>query len=243
MANWVGIDGCRAGWVLSILDSDGDFLPVQVCSTLAEAVDTGDLVLVDIPIGLGTERRTCDAAAKAVLGPRRSSIFLVPVRAAIHAPSYREACAINQAAVGWKLSMQTWNIAPKIAEADLLMRDNPAMQLRVRESHPEVCFTALNGWQPMQHKKKTPAGAAERLELLSRLSGNAEAAYRKNLDRYRRSQVAADDILDAMVLAVSARDAIASGTPTLPAMPLRDEYGLRMEIVIPIIPAPGGDQP
>ena len=39
----------------------------------------------------------------------------------------------------------------------------------IREVHPEVCFTALNAGQPMQHNKKKPEGAAERSALLAGL--------------------------------------------------------------------------
>lgn len=228
---YAGVDGCPAGWVVAFLSG-----PTLVCPTLAEVVAItaqSDLTLIDIPLGLEDQRymRAPCQAARELLGPRRSSIFAVPVRAAVYAPDYRSACDRNQAATGRRLSVQSWNICRKIAEADLALRADPSLQMRLRESHPELCFAALNGWSPLRTSKKTPEGRAERLAILQRHT--PEVALPTSIPR---SQAAPDDILDAMVLAVSARIAAQHSIPTLPPAPETDALGIRMEIVTPYLP-------
>jgi len=235
---YAGVDGCPAGWVVASLDGQGSPGPVRICRTFADVVQAtapAVLTLVDMPMGLDDQRymRACCQSARDLLGPRRSSIFAVPVRAAVHAPDYAAACALNQAATGRKLSVQSWNICRKIAEADLAMRAEPVLQGRLRESHPELCFAALNCWRPLLTSKKTKDGQTERLTLLARYLPGAGL-----LPAIPRSQAAPDDMLDAWVLAVSARIAAGNGKPSLPGRPESDALGLRMEIVVPY-PPPG----
>ena len=73
------------------------------------------LVLIDIPIGLPKkESRLCDLLARDKLGPRRSSVFTVPCRDAVYAKNYKEACHTNLRFLEKKISIQAWNICPKI---------------------------------------------------------------------------------------------------------------------------------
>ncbi|HYF94391.1 MAG TPA: DUF429 domain-containing protein [Symbiobacteriaceae bacterium] len=236
---YAGVDGCPAGWVVATLPWDGARGEVTICPTFAGVVRVtaeAELTLVDIPMGLDDRRymRACCQWARDLLGPRRSSIFAVPVRAAVHAPDYAAACAVNQAATGRKLSVQSWNICRKIKEADLALRAEPGLQARLRESHPELCFTALNEWQPPVNAKKSKAGQAERLALLARHIPEVVLPA-----GFPRTKAAPDDILDALVLAVSARLAAARGTPAVPFPPEADALGLRMEMVIPYPPLGG----
>lgn len=233
---YAGVDGCPAGWVAVTLDDAGTWGPVLICRSFADMVSaTADaaLVLVDIPMGLNDQRywRAGDQAARQLLGARRSSIFAVPVRAAVHAPDYATASALNYAATGRRLSMQSWHICRKIAEADLAIRGNPGLQDRLRESHPELCFTALNGWRPPAASKTTREGQAERLALLARHTPGVTLP-----PGIPRSQAAPDDLLDAMVLAVAARFVATQGGYSAPGLPETDALGLRMEIVLPYPP-------
>lgn len=236
MTTYAGADGCRRGWAVALLEGDR-FLPLHVFGSLAdvaEATGQAAFVLVDIPMGLTDgQDRLADREARRLLGRQGSSIFPVPVRAAVHASDYREACALNQAATGRKLSVQTWGIVPKMAEADRLLRHNPRLQQRLKESHPELSFLALNGWVPLRASKKTPEGQAERLDLLSRLATGASEALAAARSAHLRATVATDDLLDAMVLAVAAREAFALGVPSVPVEPQVDAFGLKMEIVCP----------
>lgn len=233
---YAGIDGCRGGWAVAICSDRAAWEPLVICPSLGEALRytaTAELTLVDIPLGLDDQRhfRACDLAARDLLGARRSSIFPVPVRAAVHAPDYASASALNHSATGRKLSLQSWNICRKIAEADLLLRSQTSLQERLHESHPELCFAALNGWQPLSTSKKTAEGRAERLALLDRHTPGATLT-----PGVRRSQAAPDDLIDAMVLAVSARLAAVHGLPRLPDPTEVDSCGLCMAITLPYPP-------
>jgi len=75
----------------------------------------------------------------------------------------------------------------------------------VRESHPELCFAALND-QPITYKKSSDAGRELRLRLLEDEIDDARALYNEIKERYLRKDVRRDDILDSMCLAVAARE-------------------------------------
>lgn len=235
----LGIDGCRRGWFavrleahtgwsMELLDDD---------RALGDAVEDVDLALIDIPIGLldgGREERGCDRAARRRLGrPRAASVFRPPARPALVAGDYPQANAANRAATGVGLSRQGFGIAPKIREVDELLCDRPALRARLRESHPEVCFQALNSGRAMDHNKKTAAGRSERRAVLSAHMASAEAIIESSLARFRRADVAHDDILDALVLAAAAD--LGTRDPRhllcLPERPPKDTRGLAMEIV------------
>lgn len=243
MAQWyAGADGCRGGWIAATLDAEG-FRTIHRYEALADLVSDQQgaaALLVDIPMGLkeaGAERR-CDLETRRLLGRRGSTLFRVPVRAAVYAADYKTASRLNRESTGKGLSIQAYGICPKIAEADRLLRKQPDLERWVYESHPEACFTVLNGWQPLLEPKKSPTGQQRRLGLLSRHAANAGEAYTEALDRFPRAIAARDDLLDAMVLALSARLARAASMPTLPAEPERDPYGLRMAIALPAQTAP-----
>ena len=232
-----GVDGCRGGWFYFWLN--GRVYGHGVAETLASIVAdrTASVILVDIPIGLPGKsgRRDCDTEARKLLGRRAASVFPAPCRAALEAESYEDACAVNQEHTGRRLSLQCWNIVPRIREADALLRARGRAWMRLRESHPEVCFATLNGGRPMAHGKKTGPGFEERLALLTRRWRPAPQAVEQVLAAYKRSKVGRDDALDAMVLAVTA-SLPAGRRASLPARPRRDEKGLRMEMVRAALP-------
>lgn len=233
-----GVDGCRGGWFYFWIN--GRVFGHGQASSLATIVAdrTASVILVDIPIGLPSEtaNRDCDTEARKLLGRRASSIFPAPCRAALEAESYEHACEVNERLTGRKLSIQCWNIVPKIREADALLRGRGRARLRLRESHPELCFATLNGGRPMSRGKKTIAGFEERLAVLQRRWRPATVAVEQALAAYKRADVGRDDILDAMVLAVTA-SLPAGRRGSLPARPRRDEKGLPMEMVRAVLPS------
>ncbi len=106
-------------------------------------------------------------------------------------------------------------------------------QGKVREMHPEVAFWALNARKNMQYSKKKPEGAEERLEVLARFFPSARDCYEDALNTFKRKDVARDDILDAMVGAVTAMQS--PRIATFPESPARDEEGLAMEMVYALL--------
>ena len=181
-----------------------------------------------------SENRPWDAAARALRSPpRHSSVFPVPIRAAVHADSYGMAKTVQEERTDGSLGVQSWNIADNIAELDTFLRETaPEAVGTVREAHPEVCFCALDGGSPAQYSKTGQPAAAfwERIDVL-------ETADEAVLDHVRRGGAGLDaaggndDIVDACVLALTARPG-AGSLETLPAEPPVDAEGLPMEMVL-----------
>lgn len=227
-----GIDGCTAGWLLAASPIGQDEVETRIFSTFAEllAERHGFAVFaIDIPIGLTDEGpRPTDRAARAILGARARSVFPAPVRAALKASTYEEACERSFAAHGKKLSTQTFAIMPKIREVDELLRAKSATAVTVREIHPEVSFCFLNCNKPMTHPKRTGLGFAERHKLVH---VHFPGAFERARITHSRSQVADDDILDALAALWTARRLEKSQAHSLPDGELQyDSMGLPMAI-------------
>jgi len=224
-----GADACRGGWCVVTLPVEGE-ATVEVIDRLAkvaarQAKGQVGAVGVDIPIGLSDgPPRKCDVEARALLGDRRSSVFPAPVRAVLGARSYEAALARSREASGVGLSKQAWNLVPKITEVDRLL--DPTRQGRIFEVHPEVAFARLHG-VPMTHLKKGRPGRDERLAVLRRHVPGIDALVARP-----PSGAAADDVLDAAVVAVTAK-AVLAGQDHRLGERRHDAKGLVMEIVAP----------
>lgn len=235
-AEFVGVDGCPAGWVAVTLARDGR-LEYRVFPTFDAILcqHRRALILVDVPIGLrdaGADERVCDREARRLLKRRRSSVFPAPVRAALSAPNYEAASRINREKTDGRrgLSRQSWAIVSKIREVNehLAGREQPAPV--VREMHPELCFWGLKEGHPLRHNKKTQEGYGERIALLSQLVAGAVELVDTVLREKRRGVLRRDDVVDALVGAVVAR--LGGGClKTLPETPECDSVGLPMEMV------------
>lgn len=233
---YVGIDGCREDkWFCVELGRDDAWnCSILTVEEIGRIAAFAQVVLIDIPIGLvdsGAEARACDREARRLLAPKRaSSVFPAPARATLQARGYAAALKINRRLTGRGISKQSWAIAPRIRAIDDLLRRDERLRGVIRESHPEICYWALNGGKPMAHNKKTGEGRAERTAVLRRFFPAADAVFEAAVTSCRRKQVAPDDIIDAMVLAVIAK--IGAGRyRTLPAHPPCDATGLPMEVV------------
>ena len=231
---FVGVDGCRAGWIAIGLETEHDWKvnTFPDVSSLWDHHRQASLILIDIPIGLkadGRAERRCDPQVRKLLGPRRSSVFPAPCREAIYASSYQEACDINQRLTGKRLSVENWNIIPKIREMDCLLSDDASAKGRIREIHPELCFWGLAG-RPMQHAKKRSEGLSERTQLLQSIYPGTADIIAHALSTYRRKDVARDDILDALSAAVTGLIG-GQNLVSISQEPEFDERGLRMEMV------------
>jgi predicted RNase H-like nuclease len=93
--------------------------------------------------------------------------------------------------------------------------------------HPEVCFYALNGRTPLEESKRTPAGLRRRVDLLAEEFPDARELCEAAIDRYTTPSYApsvggADDIVDAVAAAVTARRG-PDGWSTLPETPPADQ--------------------
>jgi len=206
----VGIDGCRFGWVAVSL-SDNCALLFKNLNDLVSYYDNEALFLIDMPIGLPSENveRDCEIVLRKELSvKRKSSLFPIPCREAVYAETYEKASETNRKILQKGICKQTWFICFKIKELDKLLLQNPQLQSRFRESHPEVAFHFLNHRVSMGFNKKTEEGQQERLKLLSQVSGNIDSIYSNSIQKYKRKDIAKDDIIDALCLAVTLEEII-----------------------------------
>lgn len=234
--NYLGVDGCKDGWFCVSLGEGNDwaFRIFADAKSLGEYARHAHSVLIDIPIGLldkGAEERQCDKDGRRLLRPKRSSsVFPAPARQTLQAGSYEQAQQLNRSSIGRGLSKQSWNILPKIRQIDELLLSNPSLLGVLRECHPEVCFWALNAKHAMLHNKKTGEGRHERLVVMEKYFESCHELFEQAASQYLRRQLALDDIVDAMVCAVTARYGFAQ-YKTVPLSPEHDTRGLAMEMV------------
>lgn len=227
-----GIDGCKAGWILITFDEDPAYKILRTDKELKQELIEADLTFIDMPIGLEDEdyTRKCDELLRKKLGAEyASSVFSPPIRPALHAPSYVEASMQSYEYTEKKLTIQAWNITPKIRVLDALLTEDSELRKKVLESHPELLFMNLNGGMIYQ-KKNTKKGLRHRLDLIKEQEPIAADFFREIKEEYRRNEVDEDDIVDAMALALAAKWSPVKGIKTIPDEPETDASGLRKAI-------------
>lgn len=211
MKTVLGVDACKNGWV-GIAWSAGKITPhfAPTISELAKLAGPVAVIAVDMPIGL-PERgfRQADLAARKFLGTRRSSVFMTPVRAALAHQTHPEASEENRKHTGKGMSIQAFSLLTNIRQVDEWRRTVPCP---VVEVHPEVSFAQLADF-PLA-RKKTWAGANQRAALLTAEGFDLCDAFG---EAGRRAAV--DDILDAAVVAWTARRVLDGTAIPLPAQP------------------------
>ena len=97
MTTIIGADGCPSGWLCIFEELPTRRIGSKIFPTIADlfaAAPTVEVLAIDIPIGLtDAGPRDCDVAARRLLGPiRGASVFAAPIRPALHAASYPDAC-------------------------------------------------------------------------------------------------------------------------------------------------------
>lgn len=233
----------------------------------AKKVGERDLMLVDIPIGLPKEGpkesdfRKCDLESREVLGERKSSVFPVPRRAVLegllrelkfdhvgdaHRPKtwkwQKVRPALDRRGLSvpegeGRITAQSFAILAKVAEVDDLLRRRETAKLIVRETHPEVCFWALNRKAPMRFAKKHGLGFLDRVcRLDGHRPGSKDAIFQACKEH---PGVRSDDIVDAMACAVTAW-IVLDDKDKARALPAREDVADRSsspEIVYAVPPA------
>jgi predicted RNase H-like nuclease len=241
---FVGVDGCNAGWFAVFLVAGNEKnceWETGLFSKFSYLIDflkkeydqAYFIILVDIPIGLksgGSGERLSDLGARRILKARKSSIFSVPCREAVYAESYEKACRVNKELSGKSISKQAWNIVPKIRDVDSFLIENEIFREKVKEVAPEICFQALTGL-PMEFPKKRLEGFSERIKALRSFCLFTDEIVEAALSKYRRKEVAKDDILDALAAAITARIGCKDGFEYVPCNPETDIKGLKIQMV------------
>ena len=232
----IGIDGCKMGWCAAVLE-EGQ-ISIQCFAAFAEiflAYPQAEMVWVDMPIGLGSAQveRTIDASLRQVLKPHRHhSVFTPPVREALYQDNYEKAKEANRSITGKAISIQAWNIAPKIREVDQFLQQNPDRESMIYEAHPELIFYHLNGRRHLTYKKSAPgqAGVNERLTVLKKYFPEIQKVFSLAKNQYPRNQVKQDDIADALGVLVAAAKASTNTISLLEQIPALDEKGISIRL-------------
>lgn len=183
------------GWVVAVVDGGRVRWSVVPDAAAVLAATAGCAAVgVDIPLrtASGPRPRSCDVAAARALGRARSSVFPAPPREVLLAPDYARACAVSRRLTGRAISVQTWNIGPKILEWTGL-----ELPPHVVEAHPELVMRRLAPDVGFV-SKKTARGAGQRIAALGRWLDVASALG--ELPAGARL----DDVLDALAAAWSA---------------------------------------
>lgn len=213
---FVGVDGCKAGWV-SVALTDGGLHGAGAFTTFGALLDahrTAKVIAVDMPIGLVDAGREVDQVLRAFLKGQASSVFTTPPRAALAAKSNDDAQRRSRELTGRGVSKQSLALAPKIFEVDAHAADP-----RIHEVHPEVSFRMMNDGNPLPHRKKSWGGMQARLRLLHRhgiaLPPSLGAA----------DPVGIDDVIDAAAAAWSARRIHEGSARRFPEHPRQKDAG------------------
>lgn len=232
---WVaGVDGCKRGWFVILLDIRTGSVTHKCCLTLVDVINLPQqpsIIAIDMPIGLLNQAvhggRLCEIEARAILGkPRRSSVFSSPVRQTLSATTFNSATRINRSSSPSQIgiSIQSYHILRKINETDNII--TVSLQCRIKEVHPELCFFEMSKNRSLA-KKKSKQGKDERKKLLI---GEGFSCVDNIAKSYSRTDVALDDILDACAAAWTARRIIQKMALRIPVTPVCDNRGLLMEM-------------
>lgn len=212
----LGVDACKKGWVGLASDLRAYFgKNIGELVAAAEVDGALEVVGVDIPIGLPSSgTREADRLARDLVGKRRQSVFMTPIRTALEAGTHAAATAISVAATGKGISRQAFALSPKILEVDAWVR---ATDRTVIEVHPEVSFATMN-CRPLDHPKSTWAGAEERRALLADVGivVPADAGV-------AGAMAAVDDMLDAAAVTWTATRHLSGTAASYPPTP--EDFG------------------
>lgn len=205
-----GIDGFRNGWLVAVWRGPGD-APRAIALpslTAAESLLPPEIrvLAVDIPLGLlrvaAPGGRPCDIEARAFLKGRASSVFSPPALPTLVATTYAQACQINESSGPFarRISRQSFELLPKLRDAEHAAATSAWLRERIIEVHPEVSFGKLAG-KPLMTRKRRADGKRERRELLDREGFAKLDAFERDA---RALGAASDDALDACAAAWTA---------------------------------------
>jgi predicted RNase H-like nuclease len=204
--HWIGIDGCRGGWIIAWLQSDH---PAQIHYTetlqpFLRKAPKQAIILIDMILYKAGDKspRPFDRYAKSELGKWHSRVFPAPPQEALIAQDYLEVCQRSQSISGKKISKQCYNLFPKMREAN-----DPAIPSeQMLEYHPEIAFKQLNGNSIVEPSKKTELGRSLRHKLIKHHLGHYPNAPIKPKAEKNPCPWQPDDLLDALALALVAQN-------------------------------------
>ncbi|SDX94242.1 DUF429 domain-containing protein [Paenibacillus sp. CF384] len=256
---YIGVDGSKNQWVAALLDSTQEestirYVQVEHLEELwAEFGMTCRKLLIDMPLGLSSSgKRRCDELVMDMLGPANK-------KRCFHAPSYNALeewrrltraesngeparspierynaiNGINVTDTQMNLTPPGYALVPRIANVrDFVL--SIADRSVVSEAHPEVCFLALSNRERFSSKHHVP-GLFERLAVIQSHIPNFINDVASGGDAvWNQVSAKMDDVLDATVLALTARMMMENPASTRRITnepPLNDQSGIPIEIV------------
>jgi predicted RNase H-like nuclease len=212
-ARVAGVDVWKGRW-LGVVLRGRVFERVHVEERIADLLaGVGDAAAVgiDMPIGLasGAERREADAAARAFVGPRGSSVFPTYPREVYEAPSIEAARKVSVRLLGRSISHQAYGLRHRLLELEQGVAGHP---LDIREVHPEVSFRAMAG-RHLRWPKTSWNGFHERVDLLRGAGIEIPPSIQDLAD------AGIEDVLDAAAAAWSANRIADGEAESLPGEP------------------------
>ena len=228
---YLGIDGCKYGWICAQLKNEAVSLTLLGHINEVKNMDS-QRIFIDIPIGLGDQfnTRTIDFELRKLLSKKRkSSVFTPPIREALEAPTYQLGNQINKSISGKGISIQAWNIGHKIKEVNQFLSQNHLYQMKMSESHPELCFELLNNG-PLNHSKKTLSGMEERIKIINKYINISFQEIKDFAKECKSDKAKLDDIIDAIVLSLSAMRWEMSGKRQITQEKEKDTFKLPFNI-------------
>lgn len=206
---YLGVDGFKNGWCCCIIDKE---VSIELFSNFQDLVDkfkSVKSIFIDIPIGLSSSNieRTIDFSVRKLLPiNKKSSVFTPPCRESLKMKDHFNGNTVNKKVLGKGISIQAWNIGNKIKDVDTVLTSNLSLNEIVHESHPELCFCHINDYQSLNFNKKTVEGFQERVNIIKKYFPNINELIQSAYEEYKKENIKRDDILDAIILAISARE-------------------------------------
>ncbi|MFL2848307.1 MAG: DUF429 domain-containing protein [Coraliomargaritaceae bacterium] len=206
LSHWIGIDGCRGGWIIAWLKSDHS-AEIHYRKTLRpflKEVPKQAIILIDMILYKAGHKvpRQFDHYAKSQLGKWHSRVFPAPPQEALIAQDYPDACQRSQSVSGKKISKQCYNLFAKIREAN----DLGIPEEQLIEYHPEIAFKQLNQNTIIEASKKTELGRSLRQTLIEGHLKHYPSTPLKPKAKRTPSFWQPDDLLDALALALVAQN-------------------------------------
>lgn len=104
-----------------------------------------------------------EGEARGHLKGKAPSIFNVPCRQAVYLKGYKNANEKNREILGKGITLQSFGICSKIKEVDEFLNNNQNWKNKLREGHPEICFSKLNNGVAVVENKTKPEGQSNKI--------------------------------------------------------------------------------
>lgn len=235
---FIGIDGYQAPfdsknnkfdfkWAVVTIDYQNHMRFYQINSLQEVLIQFGShakKILIDEPLGLDIKERQCDIEAHNYLKVS-GKVFRTPsyntqvlwersiTNGILLKHDDQDLQTQQRKDTNHGLQQGAFGIMRYISEArKFIIRNNLNIGFQhpinsfIAESHPEVCFASYNNDKALLSSKKNQDGKYERIKIIQRVFPNF-LDYAGNSSNWR-GYAAMDDILDAIILALTARDIV-----------------------------------